>query len=195
VGSLTSHNPIGLQRPVTRVALLYFFILLFLVLYEYWWTPGFISFEVMTASVVYWSEFLATDPEVRVRFPALPDFLRSSESVTGSTQPREYNWGATWRKSSRSGLENRKYYRRDPSPHGTLCPQKLALTSPTSGCRSVGIVSSRTQATEFFLICEMQIIKLNPFLNYLLHSVILVLPRSYPMAPIACFPRVNGQPN
>jgi hypothetical protein len=25
--------------------------------------------------VVYWSEFLATDPETRVRFPALPDFL------------------------------------------------------------------------------------------------------------------------
>jgi hypothetical protein len=25
-----------------------------------------------TASVVYWSEFLATDPEARVRFPALP---------------------------------------------------------------------------------------------------------------------------
>jgi hypothetical protein len=36
-------------------------------------------------------EFLATDPEVRVRFPALPDFLRSSGSETGSTQPREYN--------------------------------------------------------------------------------------------------------
>jgi hypothetical protein len=35
--------------------------------------------------------FLATDPEVRVRFPALPDFLRSSGSGTGSTQPREYN--------------------------------------------------------------------------------------------------------
>jgi hypothetical protein len=26
-----------------------------------------------TASVVWWSEFLATDPEVRVRFPALPE--------------------------------------------------------------------------------------------------------------------------
>jgi hypothetical protein len=26
-----------------------------------------------TASVVYWSEFLATDSEARVRFPALPD--------------------------------------------------------------------------------------------------------------------------
>jgi hypothetical protein len=28
--------------------------------------------------------------------------------------------------------------------------QKLALTSPTDGGRSVGIVRSRTQATEFF---------------------------------------------
>jgi hypothetical protein len=52
----------------------------------------------MTASVVWWSEFLATDPEVLVRFPALPDFLRSSESVTGSIQPREYDWGATTKK-------------------------------------------------------------------------------------------------
>jgi hypothetical protein len=32
----------------------------------------------------------------RVRFPALPDFLRNSGSGTGSTQPRECNWGATW---------------------------------------------------------------------------------------------------
>jgi hypothetical protein len=28
---------------------------------------------------------------VRVRFPALPDFVRSIWSGTGSTQPREYN--------------------------------------------------------------------------------------------------------
>jgi hypothetical protein len=35
----------------------------------------------------------ATDPEVRVRFPALPDFLSSSGSGTGSTHPRECNWG------------------------------------------------------------------------------------------------------
>jgi hypothetical protein len=33
----------------------------------------------------------ATDPEVRVRFPALSDFLRSSGSGKGSTQPGEYN--------------------------------------------------------------------------------------------------------
>jgi hypothetical protein len=44
-----------------------------------------------TASVVWWSEFLATDPEVRVLFPALQDCLRSSGSGTGTTQPREYN--------------------------------------------------------------------------------------------------------
>jgi hypothetical protein len=37
------------------------------------------------------SEFLTKDPEIRVQFPALPDFLRSSRSGTGSTQPREYN--------------------------------------------------------------------------------------------------------
>jgi hypothetical protein len=36
-----------------------------------------------TASVVQWSEFLATDPEVRVLFPALPHFLRICGSGTG----------------------------------------------------------------------------------------------------------------
>jgi hypothetical protein len=56
------------------------------------------------------------------------------------------------RKSSGSGLENRDYGHRDPSPWPlvTFYPQKLALTSQTSGSRSVGIVRSQTQATEFF---------------------------------------------
>jgi hypothetical protein len=55
------------------------------------------------------------------------------------------------RKSSDSGLESREYGRRDPSrwPRGGRYSQKLALTSPTSGGRSVGIVRLRTQATEF----------------------------------------------
>jgi hypothetical protein len=50
-----------------------------------------------------------------------------------------------------SGLESREYGRKDPSqwPRGTLDPQKLALTSPTNGGRSVGIVRSRIQTTEF----------------------------------------------
>jgi hypothetical protein len=34
----------------------------------------------------------------QVQFPALPDFLRSNGSEMGSAQPREYNWGATWKK-------------------------------------------------------------------------------------------------
>jgi hypothetical protein len=46
---------------------------------------------VEAASVVWWSEFLATDPEVRVGLPAAPGFLRGSGSGTGSTQPLEYN--------------------------------------------------------------------------------------------------------
>jgi hypothetical protein len=36
-----------------------------------------------TASVVYLSEFLATDPEARVQFAVLPDFLRSNGSEWG----------------------------------------------------------------------------------------------------------------
>jgi hypothetical protein len=57
------------------------------------------------------------------------------------------------RKSSGSCLEIREYGRRDPSrwPRGTLYPQTLALASPTSGGRSVGIVRLRTQATELSL--------------------------------------------
>jgi hypothetical protein len=55
------------------------------------------------------------------------------------------------RNTSGFALESREYGRRDPSrwPSGTLYPQKLALTSVTSRCRSVGIVRSRTQATGF----------------------------------------------
>jgi hypothetical protein len=61
------------------------------------------------------------------------------------------------RKSSSSGLESANMAVGNPSswPRGTLYPQKLAVTSSASGCRSVGIVHSRTQATEFFkFICE-----------------------------------------
>jgi hypothetical protein len=55
------------------------------------------------------------------------------------------------RKSSGSGLEIREYGSRDPSrwPRGTFYPPNLALNSPSSGGSSVGIVPSRTQATEF----------------------------------------------
>jgi hypothetical protein len=56
------------------------------------------------------------------------------------------------RKSSGSGLDSRDYGRRGSAALTTRHPsirKKLALISPTSGCRSVGIVRSRTQTTEF----------------------------------------------
>jgi hypothetical protein len=58
------------------------------------------------------------------------------------------------RKSGDSSLENWEYGGRDQShwPSGTLFPQNLALTWPTSGGRSVGIVPSQTHATEFLII-------------------------------------------
>jgi hypothetical protein len=104
--------------------------------------------------VIWWSEFLARDLKVRVRFPALPDFLRSSGSAGVHTSLRSTTEELRERKSSGSGLDSREYSRRDPSrwPRGTLYQQKLALTSRTSGGRSVGIVRSRTQATEFSLV-------------------------------------------
>jgi hypothetical protein len=37
-------------------------------------------------------------------------------------------------------------------PRDTLCPQKLALTSPTCGDRSVSIVRLRTKNTEFVFL-------------------------------------------
>jgi hypothetical protein len=48
------------------------------------------KFMLLGIYEVWWSEFLATDPEARVRFPALPE-KKSSGSGTGFTKPREYN--------------------------------------------------------------------------------------------------------
>jgi hypothetical protein len=58
------------------------------------------------------------------------------------------------RNSSCFGLEIREYGCEDPLrwPLGTLCLQKLSLTSPTSDGRSVIIVRSRTKAAVFFIV-------------------------------------------
>jgi hypothetical protein len=96
--------------------------------------------RIPTASVVWWSEFLATDAEARIRLPALQDFLRSSGSGTGSTKLREYNWGATLNKNSGSGLENLVYGRRDPQ-HDTHYPQEVDINFADKR-RSLGRYSS-----------------------------------------------------
>jgi hypothetical protein len=61
------------------------------------------------------SEFLATDPEVRLRFLALPDFQRSSGSGTESLSLVSTIEELLGRKSSGSGLQNREHGRREPS--------------------------------------------------------------------------------
>jgi hypothetical protein len=80
----------------------------------------------VTASVVQWSEFDSRTLQEK----------KSSGSGTGSTQPREYKWGAT--------LESRQYGLRDSSrwPRDTLYPQK-AGTNFADKRRSLGRFSSR----------------------------------------------------
>jgi hypothetical protein len=55
--------------------------------------------------------------------------------------------------------------------------QKLALTSPTSGGRSAGILCSRTQGKEFVLVPKMEtMIFLNLHLNSVMLATILLWP-------------------
>jgi hypothetical protein len=71
-----------------------------------------------------------------------PMIMGPEFNKTGSTQPHEYDWGATWKKEYR--LQSRKPRIRDPLcwPHNPPICKKLALTSSTSRGRSVGIVHS-----------------------------------------------------
>jgi hypothetical protein len=82
---------------LTAAAKLYPVHIIYHLLCHFWYPemetiPIIMSYTLIksTAFVVYWSKFLATDPEARVRFPALRE-RKSSGSGTGSTQPREYN--------------------------------------------------------------------------------------------------------
>jgi hypothetical protein len=72
--------------------------------------------ECLTASVVQWSEFLAANLSSRAQLPAPPDFLSSMCLEQGPLSPCEDKWGATWKKSSGSGLKNRLPTIGDPLP-------------------------------------------------------------------------------
>jgi hypothetical protein len=85
---------------------------------------------------------------------SLPDFRRNSGSRTGSTQLREYNGGATWKKKVVAPVyrtENTAVRDLSRWPRGTLCSQNLALTSRKSSGRLAGTFRSQTQAMEFLL--------------------------------------------
>jgi hypothetical protein len=78
-------------------------------------------------------------------------------------------------KSSGCGLENREYDRRGSASLTLFYSQKLILSSPTSGDRSVGIVRSLTQATDFVFCC---FVTLKPTcVPCLSDSVFVFLPR------------------
>jgi hypothetical protein len=64
--------------------------------------------------VVQWSEFLVTDPEVWVRFLALPELRQVVGLDRGPLSIVSTIEELLERKSSGSGIENRDYGSRDP---------------------------------------------------------------------------------
>jgi hypothetical protein len=135
VGPSTSHNPLGLYGMLQ--GLLYFTLLYFTLRNsDRLWSIGQSSWlQIQRPSFdfrcyqIFWEVGLKRGPL---------SLMTTSEELLE-------------RKSSGSGLELREYGRMDPSrcPRDILYPQKLALTSPASGGRSVGIVIWQTQVTEF----------------------------------------------
>jgi hypothetical protein len=68
-------------------------------------------------------------------------------------------------KNSGSGLEKTEINVGENSlrsPRNTLYPQRLALTSPTCGGRSVGIILLQTAATEFSFFFSDSVLTWNP---------------------------------
>jgi hypothetical protein len=65
--------------------------------------------------VVYWSEFLAIYPEVRVRFPCYQIFREIVGLERGPLSLVTTIEEVLERKSSSSGVESREYGRREPS--------------------------------------------------------------------------------
>jgi hypothetical protein len=59
--------------------------------------------------VCWFSQFLATDPEVPGSIPAIPDFLWRSGSGTGFTQHRENNWPPLWSSGQSSWLQIQRF--------------------------------------------------------------------------------------
>jgi hypothetical protein len=99
---------------------------------------------------VWWSEYLATNPEVP---GSIPDqiFWEVVSLELASLSHVSTIEELLGRNSNGSGLENREYGRGDTLrwPRDTLYSQKFVPSSPTNSGRSLDIVLSRTKAMEF----------------------------------------------
>jgi hypothetical protein len=92
---------------------------------------------------------LTTDPEARVRFPALPEkkvgLERGPLSLVSTTEElldRKVATPVYKTESTAVGIRHADHV-------AISILKKLAITLPTSGSRSVGIVRSRTRTMEF----------------------------------------------
>jgi hypothetical protein len=97
---------------------------------------------------------LATDPEARVRFPAPPGknvvgLERGPLSLVSTIEELLDRKVA----APVYNIENTAVGIRHADHVAPSIRKRLAITSPTSGGRSVGIVRSRTQTMEFSLDC------------------------------------------
>jgi hypothetical protein len=126
---------------------------------------------------------LTTDPETRVRFPALPEkklmgLERGLLSLVSTTEELlDGKVAAPVYKTENTAVGIRHADHVAPSIR-----KKFAITSPTSGGRSVGIVSSRTQTMVFFFsICKNVTAATNTqaTVEELLQSVLPILCVSY----------------
>jgi hypothetical protein len=95
------------------------------------------------------------------------------------------------RKSSGSGLQSRENRGIPCTDHATpMYSQKLTLTSPTSGGHSVGIVRSRTKATELCFDVPISSTR-PPQLSLILPTPVKEMPFALSL-PDDCYPPSKG---
>jgi hypothetical protein len=101
-----------------------------------------------------WSSAQGSQLQIQIQFLELSDFWEVVGLERGALSLVRTIEELFGRNSSGSGQENLDYGRREPSRWipNTFYPQTLALIWPTRGGRSVGIVHSRTKATDLLVI-------------------------------------------